>query len=442
MKTKLLIIMLLSTITATAGGLVKMDLKKCISMAIENDQRIKIAAMELQKAKYQRNELAGYGLPQVKATGDFQDYMKLPTQLIPGEIFGMPGQLIPVQFGTNYNMTGSIQVSQLVYSQTYITSIQLAKKLLEIGDLNIEKNKQEVISDVSQMFYMALLTQLQLNSLEETYGKIDTMTTVINIQKDNGFLKKVDADRMNVTRTNMQTDISNLKLMLGQQLNLLRYFTGMESRDSLVLSEPEKYNAEMILSGYNADNHVDLMMLDRQKQAAKLQMQMAVSEGMPNLAFFGSFSKNNQQNEFSRLFNDKKSWLGTSIIGLSLNVPIFSGLQKYYKMKQYKIQFDELALTRLYTKKFIETSIENSMKKVLQTRASVQNQQNNVKLSRDVFNVVTEQYNKGVASLTDMLNAETSLISSQSSYVQSLIQMKVAEIEFLKSTGNLSNLLK
>ena len=69
-------------------------------------------------------------------------------------------------------------------------------------------------------------------------------------------------------------------------------------------------------------------MLDKQKQATKIQMQMAVSEGMPNLAFFGSFSKNNQQNDFSRLFNDKKSWLGTSIIGFSINVPIFSGLQE------------------------------------------------------------------------------------------------------------------
>lgn len=440
MKIKLLVIILLSTMAATAGGVVKMDLKKCISMALENDQRIKIAVMELQKAKYQRNELAGNGLPQVKATGDFQDYLKLPTQLIPGEIFGMPGQLIPVQFGTNYNMTGSIQVSQLVYSHTYITSIQLAKKLLEIGNLNIEKNKQEVISDVSQMFYMALLMQLQLKFLEETYGKIDTMTIVINIQRDNGFLKKVDADRMNVTRTNMQTDISNLKLMFEQQLNLIKYFTGLESNDSIVLSEPDKYDAGITSISHNADNHIDLLMLDRQKQAAKLQMQMAVSEGLPNLAFFGSFSKNNQQNDFSRLFNDKKSWLGTSIIGLSLNVPIFSGLQKYYKMKQYKIQYDELTLARNFTKKYIETGIENSMKKVIQTRASVQNQQNNVKLATDVFDVVTDQYNKGVAPLTDLLNAETSLISSQSSYVQSLIQMKLAEIEYLKSTGNLSNL--
>ena len=442
MKTKLLIIMLLFSMAAKAGGVVTLDLKKCISMALDNDQRIKIATMELQRAKYQRNELAGNGLPQVKATGEFQDFLKLPTQLIPGEIFGMPGQLIPVQFGTNYNMTGSIQVSQLVYSQTYITSVQLAKKLLEIGNLNIEKNKQDVISDISQMYYMALLTQLQLSYLAETYGKIDTLTMVINVQKDNGFVKKIDADRMNVSRTNMQTDISNLRLMLGQQLNLLKYFTGIVSSDSIVLSEPEKFDAALVNGNINPDNHIELLLLDKQKQAAKLQMQMAVSEGMPYLAFFGSFSKNSQQNDFDKLFNNKKSWLGTSLIGLNLNVPIFSGFQKYFKMKQYKVQMDELTLTRNYTRKYIETGIQNAMTKVLQTRASVQNQQNNIKLAKDVFQVVTEQYNKGIAPLTDLLNAETSMISAQSSYVQSLIQMKVAEIEYLKSTGNLSNLLK
>ena len=331
MKTKLLIVLMMFSIASMAGGVTTMDLKKCISMALDNDQRIKIAMMELQRAKYQRNELAGYGLPQVKATGDFQDFLKLPTQLIPGEIFGMPGQLIPVQFGTNYNMTGSIQVSQLVYSQSYITSVQLAKKLLDIGSLNIEKNKLDVISDISQMYYMALLTQLQLKYLTDTYGKIDTMTNIINIQKDNGFIKKTDADRMNVARTNMQTDISNLKLMLGQQLNMIRYFTGMAGNDSIVLAEPATYNAGLETEGHNTDNQIELLLLDKQSQAAKLQMKMAVSEGLPNLAFFGSFSKNNQQNDFNRLFNDKKSWLGTSVIGLSLNVPIFSGFQKYFK---------------------------------------------------------------------------------------------------------------
>lgn len=428
--------------SAMAGGVIKMDLKKCLNMALENDQRIKIAAMELQRAKYQRNEMAGNGLPQVKATGDFQDFLKLPTQLIPGEIFGMPGQLIPVQFGTNYNMTGSIQLSQLVYSHSYVTSIQLARKLLELGNLNIEKNRQDVISDISQMYYLTLLTQMQVKFLSETYSKLDTMAMIINIQKDNGFIKKTDADRINVTRTNMLTDLSNLKLMLGQQLNMLKYFTGMTGNDSIVLDEPAAYDAAITPENTNPENHIDLLMLDKQAQAAKLQIRLALSEGMPSLAFYGNFSKNSQQNEFGKLFSDKKSWLGTSLIGLSLNVPIFSGFQKYFKMKQYRIQYDELLLSRDYTKRLIETGIENAMNKVLQTRATVKNQQNNVTLAGDVFQVVSDLYSKGMSSLTDLLNAETSLISSQSSYTQSLVQMKLAEIEYLKSTGNLSNLLK
>ena len=99
-------------------------------------------------------------------------------------------------------------------------------------------------------------------------------------------------------------------------------------------------------------------------------------------------------------------------------------------------------LSRDYAKKLIETGIKNAVNKVLQTRATVKSQQNNVALANDVFTVVADQYNKGVSSLTDLLNAETSLISSQSSYTQSLIQMKLAEVEYLKSSGNLSNLLK
>ena len=420
---------------------IEIGLIKCLQMAVDYDQRVKIANMEQSKLKSKKIETIGNGLPQISGTGQFQDFIKLPTQLIPGEFFGRPGELIPVQFGTNYNMSGGINVSQLVYSQTFIVSIQIAKRLLEQNELDIEKNKQNVIFDVGQLYLMALLTEKQIQYMKENLLKIDTLAGLSQVHFDNGFLKKVDVDRIKVNRINMMTEIQNLRVMLTQQHNMIKYFTGINLQDSLVLNE-SIFNLEVFIpENLNTENHIDLKMLDKQKQLSALQTNIVRTECMPTLSAFGSFSYNSQQNDFGKLFSESKGWLGTSVIGLSLNVPIFAGMTKYYKLNQSKIQYKQLSLMRDYSKKLIDTQVKNAIDKLNNCKQVAESQEANVTLAGDVYNVIYSQYKQGVASLTDLLNAGSSLISAQSGHAQAIVQMKLAELELFKATGNLTNIL-
>lgn len=439
----LLIIMMINMINLKVNGQqkVELSLKKCLQMAVDYDQRVKIANMEQNKLKSKKIETIGNGLPQISASGQLQDFIKLPTQLIPGEFFGRPGELIPVQFGTNYNMSGGLNVSQLIYSQSYITAIQISKRLLEQNELDIEKNKQNVIYDVAQLYLLALVTDKQIQYMKENLLKIDTLAGLSKIHFDNGYLKKVDIDRINVNRINMVTEIQNLSVMLDQQLNMLKYFTGISLEDNLVLNE-SIFNLEVFIpDNLNTDNHIDLKMIDKQKELSQLQIGMVRTECMPTLSAFGSFSYNSQQNEFNKLFNDGKSWLGTSVIGLSLNVPIFAGMTKYYKLNQSKVQYKQLSLIRDYSKKLIDTQVKNAVEKLENAKKVAEAQDANVTLAGDVYNVIYDQYKQGVASLTDLLNAGTSLISAQSGHAQAIVQMKLAELELFKATGNLTSVL-
>ena len=420
----------------------ELSLKRCLEMALAYDQRVKLAAMEQSKAKYQRNEAIGSGLPQVSASGNFQNYIKLPTQLIPGEFFGRPGELIPIQFGTNYNMSGGIQLSQMVYNQSYLVSLQLARRMLEQTALDYEKNQQDVVYDVAQLYFLTLLTNLQIEYMKDNLDKIDTLANLTRIHYENGFLKKVDLDRINVSQINMQTEINNLRVMYDQQMNMIRYFIGLGLNDSIVLTESILDLTVVMPENLNTDNHITLRMLDKQKQLLNGQINLAKAQYIPSLAFYGDFSYNNQQNDFSKLFDGKDTWLGTSVIGLSLNVPIFSGFQRYYNVRQARIQYQQVSLSRDYSKKLIDTQVQNAVDKLMNSRKVAEAQQMNVKLATEVYKVVNEQYNKGMAPLTDVLSAGTSLITAQSGYAQALVQMKLAELDLYKSTGNLLNALK
>jgi outer membrane protein len=427
---------------ATAQKTIEMNLKQCLELALQNDQRVKLSEMEQERLKYQIRQTAGVGLPQVSGTGSFQNFLKLPTQLIPGEFFGEPGTLIPVQFGTNYNMSGGIQVSQLIYNQSFLVSLEISKRLTEQGNLEIEKSRQNTVYDIAQLYYMALLTNQQIKFLAEMLEKMDTLTSITQVQLEKQLIKQVDFDRVNVNRNNLKTELSNLKLMLVQQLNMLKYFTGCSAGDSIVPTTRVFDKWLMKIPALNAENHLSIREIDQQKKLLGLQMDLVHSQSLPYLAAFGDFSYNSQQNEFGKLFSDRKGWLGTSVIGLSLNVPLFSGGQRYYQSNQYKVQFLELNMSREYAKKLIETSTNNALLKVQSLEQSAESQDKNVTLADDVYKVYFYQYSQGYASLTDLLSAESAKISAQSTYAQTLVQLRLAELELLKSNGNLLDILK
>ncbi len=422
---------------------IELTLSKCLQMAVDNDSRIRVALMENEKVRAGKMETIGNGLPQISASGQFQDYLKLPTQLLPGEFFGQPaGSLIPVQFGTNYNMSGGIQVSQLIYSQSYLTAIQISNRLLAKNELDVEKNKQNVIFDVAQLYLVSLLTESQLKYMNDNLGKIDSLAALAQSHYDNGYLKKVDVDRIKVSRINLLSEIQNLSIMMDQQLNMIKYFAGIKLQDSLVLTESINDLASLMPASLTTDNHIDLQLLDNQKQLAILQMRMVRSECMPSLVFFGDFSYNSQQNEFGKLFSESESWLGTSVIGLSLKVPIFSGMSKYYKLSQARVQKNQISLMRDYSKTLIDTQVKSAVDKLTSARQQSQAQNENVKLASEVYNVIYEQYKQGFAPLTDLLNASTALITAQSGEIQAIAQMKIAELELCKATASLSTMLK
>jgi outer membrane protein len=428
--------------TAIAQKKIEMSLKQCLEMALQNDQRVKLAEMDQTRLKYQINQTTGMGLPQVSGTGSFQNFLKLPTQLIPGEFFGEPGTLIPVQFGTNYNMSGGIQVSQLIYNQSFLISLQISRRLIEQGSLEIEKSRQNTVYDVAQLYYLAVLSDQLTKYLTETLEKLDTLTSITSVQLDKQLIIQVDFDRVNVNRANLQTEVSNLKLMFLQQLNMLKYFTGAKSEDSLILTTSVFDKRIMELPLLNSENHLSLREIDQQKKLLSLQMDLAHSQSIPYLSAFGDFSYNSQQNEFGKLFSDRKGWLGTSVVGLSLNVPIFSGTQRYYQLKQYKVQYQELNLNRDYTRKLIETGTRNALLKVQSLEQTAESQNKNVTLADDVYKVLFDQYRQGYTSLTDLLSAESAKISAQSNYAQTLVQLKIAELDLYKSNGNLMDILK
>ncbi|EOR94936.1 outer membrane efflux protein, putative [Arcticibacter svalbardensis MN12-7] len=95
----------------------KFNLQECLEYAYENQDSLKNAKLDIEKANYAVKETIGTGLPQLSANADFQDFLKIPTTLLPGEFFDEPGTFIPVKFGVKYQSSAGVTLNQLYLAE-------------------------------------------------------------------------------------------------------------------------------------------------------------------------------------------------------------------------------------------------------------------------------------------------------------------------------------
>lgn len=424
-----------------------MSLQQCVEYAVSNHYSIKKANIDQEIFTQQRRETLAGGLPQINGTGTYTDNLKIPVQLIPAEIFGgEAGQFLPVQFGTKYNMSGGIAVEQLLYSHRFWKALEYAKAGKQVAALNREKAKEDVVYNVTIAYYQVQITQEQQKIVKNNLEQTQKLIEITELQVKNGVAKLIDLERIKINQTNLETDLSNLKLAYYQQLNLLKFYMNWEMNSDLVVQTLSVVEnpANSFLIGGNKDkagevaNRIDFKLLSQQKLLKALEIKTIKAEAIPSLSFFA----NNNYQSFGETFNflsNEAKWFRATSIGLTLSVPIFDGFRRQARTQKARLELQQLDLEMNNLGQAINMQVDNAQKKMTHFQRVITTQDENRKLAEKVYQVTQDQYKSGVAGLTDLLNAETALKSAQSNYLNALTELKISEVELQKAKGILAN---
>ena len=417
------------------------SLRECLKLSVSNSPRLKISALEQTRLHYGYKETVGGGLPHVNFSASWDDYLHLPTSLIPGEFFGRPGEMIPVQFGTNFNISGALDASQMLYNQTWLVAVKMAQQTMQQNELATERTEIEVVYDVAQSYYLAQITMQQIRNMRANLEKIEKAEKIAQSQWENGLIKKVDLDRFVVQKLNMITDIDRLKVLYQQELAMQKYFMGLKQEQEIALEDSIPTSTLTPGSEGNLNNHIDIRMIEKQKELVTTNIRMNQSGYYPNLTLIGSMNYLNQSNTMY-LFGKPTDWFNTSLVGLRLSVPVFSGMQRHYRVSQTRVELEKLKINEDDTRKLILINSEDAARKLLNSIEAEKRQRDNMGLAERVYNISQEQYQKGVIPLTDLLTAETALSDSQANHTYALVQMKISELNYLKANGRILEIVQ
>lgn len=414
-----------------------MSLKDCTQHAIENSPRVQMALLEISKNDQKVKEVLSTGLPQVNLNGNYTYNVQLPTQLIPGEFFGAPGELVQVQFGTKMNTTFSGEVNQLLFNKTFFLGLDATRKLKSLSNLQAEKSKEDIAYDIAQLYYQIQVTAKQRGILQANLDQVKSLSQLTQKQFQNGFAKKIDVDQLQVNRINIENQIKNLDLQVEQLKQTLKFLMAMPLDTPIALTDTlsEPYtvpNVQMFSADFS--QKIDLALLDAQKDLNELNVEQYKAGYWPTVNAFANYNYQGQGDKFSEL-----QWFDFGAIGLSLNIPIFDGFRKKAQIQQAQIDQLQLAETRRLTTQSLNLSYNQGLQQLQTNINNLQVLEENRRVAEEVYRVSQNRFTEGVAPITEVLTAETSMREAQTNYLTTLLQVKLAEIEILNSKGTLLN---
>ncbi len=432
-----------STVILPAGGTSAevISLQECLKRALDHSPQLKISALEKTRLHYGYRETVGTGLPHVNFSGSWDDYLHLPTSLIPGEFFGRPGEMLPVQFGTNFNISGALDVSQMLYNQSWLVAMKMARQSMQQQDLAREQTGIDIVFEVAQSYYLAQITRQQIRNTESTLKQLSRTAEVARHQYESGIIQRMDVDRIGIQVQNLQTELNRLEVLYRQQLDMQKFFMGMDLAKEIRPVDSIAAATTGLGSGADPDHHIDIRMIEKQKELVTTGIRLEQAGYYPAVTLIGSLNYTNQSNAMY-LFGKPSYWFNTTLFGLRVNVPLFNGLQRHYRVSQNRVELEKLSVMEANTREMLRVNSADAARRLVNSRETEASQRENVRLAERVFHISHEQYSKGIIPLTDLLTAETALSDAQSNHTYALVQMKLAELSYLKANGRLMEVLE
>jgi outer membrane protein TolC len=384
-------------------------------------------------------EIVGIGLPQISGSFDVKDFVEIPTSFIPAEFFdGESGDFIPVKFGTRYQASAGINASQLLFDPTYLIGVKATKGLRELAQKTTQRSKIETAVAVSKAYYNVLVSRERMQLLDANVIRVKKLMDDTKALFDNGFVEKIDLDRVVLTYNNIVSERENVSRLLKLGEYLLKYQIGMDIYADVTLSDSlsEEQVRNLTVSAEKPDvtKRIEYSLLQTNRTLQGYNLRRYRAAYIPSLIAYGNLSANAQRSEFD-IFDTNKRWYPIAIIGGTLQWNLFDGLQRERRIRQANLAIKKAENDLQNITLALSLEAETGRTNLQNALASLDAQRKNLTLANEVVNISKLKYDQGVGSNLEVINAETSLKEAMTNYYTALYDALVAKVDLDKALG-------
>lgn len=411
-------------------------LKQAIEYALQNKSDALKAKLDITDAEAKILEARAGALPKVNGTANLTYNPIIQEVSLAGQTFKM---------GQPWIAVAGVQVTQALFNQQVFVGLKAAKSTKEFYQLNADLTDEQIIERVSNAYFQVFTAQEKKSTLESSYASTEKVRNVIKSLFDNGLSKKIDLDRTSVNLTNIETNIKQSNNGIAQAENALKFYMGMPIQTEIQLVQQDmEVTPHLLENMVSNDERTEVKVLLKQKELLEYQKKATEAAYYPTVNLTANYNWQGMGEKFPLTNGSSQGvmWSDYSAIALGVNIPIFNGFATKAKVQQNQIEIDKLEADLKDTKLGLDQAYQNAKSQIENSLSTLDNQKANVELAESVLADTKSNYQYGLATLTDLLDAESSLVQAKNNYTTAVLDYKIAEVQYYKSKGELKTYLK
>ncbi|WP_419800510.1 TolC family protein [Mucilaginibacter sp.] len=410
-------------------------LQECLHYALKNQPILKQAAIDQDINERNIDIALSAWLPQVNGTGTYQHYFQLASSPI---FNSTTNTTVVTQLGIKNTSVLGLGATQTIYNNDVLLASRAARFSREYFRRNTENTQITVVSDVSKAFYSLLLSQKQLQIIDENIVRLRRALKDAYQQYQAGVVDKIDYKQATIalnnefaarkqTQETIKVNIATLKELMGNMENR----TINPVYDSLALAREIAVDTNTVV---NPSNRIEYQLLESTRSLQNLNIGYYRYGFLPSLSAFGNYNLSYLNNNLGNLYNQSYP---NSYAGLSLSIPIFQGTRRLQNLRKAKLQVERADLDLVNSRNAINTEYVAALANYKSNYTELLAQKENVGLANEVYNVVFLQYREGIKTYLDVIVAQSDLRTSQINYNNALFTVLSSKVDLQRALGTL-----
>jgi len=435
--------------------------QQCVEYASKNNDQVKNAMLDVQVQEQVNRNITGLAYPQLNANFGTTYFPNVAVQSFPnfiaagtygvlaaegvkngnGQTIVPPSDFgnIQAQFGTKWNATGGVSLSQLLFDGQVFVGLQARETAIDFSKKNVEITEENIKANIYKVYFQLVVSKTQVSQLDANIERVQKQMHDAGELFKNGFAEKIDVDRASVQLANLQTEKNKVLNTIGNGYLGLKFLMGMPVEDELVLTED--ITEDRIKKGLLTDtafqykDRKEYQYLELGRKLNEYNIKRYKLSALPTASLSAGYNKNALRDQF-KIFQ-KGDWFTSSNIGLSINVPIFKGFANDANIKKAQLELKQRENQIENLKLSIDNDITVATNDFRTAIATLDYQKKNMELAEQVYNQAKKKYEIGTGSTLDITNAQAELRIAESNYTSALYDAIIAKVDYLKATGKL-----
>lgn len=406
-------------LTTSAQQTLRLSLADAQQYAIEHNQAMKNADLDIKKAEWDRWKTLSSMLPTVKAGYDYQNMCGYKMEM------KMGGAAVSIPM----DPTGSLSVTAAIaLTGSQIVGTMLQNLALEMTDISRQQTVQQTRSQVKNVYVSILIMEQTAGLLDSSLANLERLAATSQSAVDVGAAEQLDADKLQVQVASMRNSINTTNRSLQMLRNSMLLQLGADVDATIELTTPveEILNIDgavaFLSEPFNIENNYSYQLLAKNEEIAKRNVNMAWMDFTPTLSTYYQYSKKYHYGETGM------DMTPPNMVGFSVSLPLLTTGTRLANIKSARIALQETQNSRKQAEDGLRVQYNQLRYDLASALESYDIQRRSLDLSRRVFDNVTEKYKFGRASSLEVTNASSDIISAQGNYIQAVMNVISAQV--------------